>query len=174
MTYTHTLTHTYTHSHRTFLDERSARRRDLYLRTHNIRNRHTSMPSAAFEPATPESERPQAHVLEWRSPGTASHIMWTLQSNMSGVTKPFKVSSSPYRPSGSRPWPVPRSCRPYPWHCPSPSSWPAFSSLWHPWWRFFVLPSAQETYNCNTSVAWSSDMPLKLMPYFKKSYKSDT
>jgi hypothetical protein len=45
------------------LDEWSARRRDLYLTTHNSRNRHTSMPPAGFEPAIPASERPQIHAL---------------------------------------------------------------------------------------------------------------
>jgi hypothetical protein len=36
---------------RTPLDERSARSRDLYLKTHNTHNRQTSMPPAGFEPA---------------------------------------------------------------------------------------------------------------------------
>ena len=35
---------------RTPLDEWSARRRDLYLTTHNIHNRQTSMPPVEFEP----------------------------------------------------------------------------------------------------------------------------
>ena len=35
---------------RTPLDERSARRRDLYLTTHDTHNRQTSMPPAGFEP----------------------------------------------------------------------------------------------------------------------------
>ena len=35
---------------RTPLDERSARRRDLYLTIHNTRNRHPSMPPVGFEP----------------------------------------------------------------------------------------------------------------------------
>ena len=35
---------------RTPLDELSARRRDLYLTTHNIHNRHTSPPPVGFEP----------------------------------------------------------------------------------------------------------------------------
>ena len=50
----HTLRHTTLG--RTPLDEWSARRRDLYLTTHNIHNRQTLMPPAGFEPATP-SER---------------------------------------------------------------------------------------------------------------------
>ena len=36
---------------RTPLDEGSARRRDLYLTTHNIYKRETSMPPVGFEPA---------------------------------------------------------------------------------------------------------------------------
>ena len=48
---------------RTPLDEWSARRRDLYLTTHNTHNRQTSIPLAKFEPTIPESERPQTHAL---------------------------------------------------------------------------------------------------------------
>ena len=38
---------------RTPLDEWSARRRDLYLTTHNTHNRQTSMPPVGFEPKIP-------------------------------------------------------------------------------------------------------------------------
>jgi len=43
---------------RTPLDEWSARRRDLYLTTHNNHNRQTSMPSVGFEPTISAVERP--------------------------------------------------------------------------------------------------------------------
>jgi hypothetical protein len=48
--------HTMTHNTigRTPLDEGSARRRNLYLTTHNTYNRHTSMPPAGFETAIPD------------------------------------------------------------------------------------------------------------------------
>ena len=49
---------------RTPLYEWSARRRDLYLTTHNTHNRQTSMLLAGFEPTIPASERPQTHVLD--------------------------------------------------------------------------------------------------------------
>jgi hypothetical protein len=50
---------------RTPLDERSARRRDLYLTTYNTRKRlQTSVLQAGFEPVFPEIERPQAHALD--------------------------------------------------------------------------------------------------------------
>jgi len=42
---------------RTPLDQWSARRRNLYLTTHNKRKRQTSMPPAGLEPAIPESGR---------------------------------------------------------------------------------------------------------------------
>ena len=60
------LDHTQRHTTvgRAHLDEWSARRRDLYLTTHNTNNRQTSMPPAGFEPATPASERPQTHALD--------------------------------------------------------------------------------------------------------------
>jgi hypothetical protein len=46
------------------LDEGSARRRDLYLTTHNTHKRQTSMPPAGFEPTIPASERPKTHALD--------------------------------------------------------------------------------------------------------------
>jgi hypothetical protein len=52
------------------LDEWSARRRDLYLTTHNTHKRQTYMPPAGFEPAIPAGERPQTHALD----GTAIAI----------------------------------------------------------------------------------------------------
>jgi hypothetical protein len=42
---------------RTLLDERPARRRELYLTTHNTHNRQTSMTPARFEPTIPASGR---------------------------------------------------------------------------------------------------------------------
>ena len=46
------LDHTQRHATvgRTPLDERSARRRDLYLTTHDTHNRQVSMPPVGFEP----------------------------------------------------------------------------------------------------------------------------
>ena len=49
-----------TNSGRTPLDEWSARRRDLYLTTHN---RQTSMPPVGFEPTISAGERPQTYAL---------------------------------------------------------------------------------------------------------------
>ena len=43
---------------RTPLDERSARRRVLYLTTRNTHNRQTSMAPVGFEPAISAGERP--------------------------------------------------------------------------------------------------------------------
>jgi hypothetical protein len=49
---------------RTPLDERSARRRDLHLTTHDTHNRQISMPPVGVEPTISVSERPQAaHLL---------------------------------------------------------------------------------------------------------------
>ena len=45
---------------RTPLDEWSARRRDLYLTTHDNYNRQISMPPVGFEPTISAGERPQA------------------------------------------------------------------------------------------------------------------
>jgi len=53
------------------LDEWSARRRDLYLTTHNTHNRQTSMPPhpAGFEHTISASERPQTFVLDRAATG---------------------------------------------------------------------------------------------------------
>ena len=49
---------------RTPLDEWSARRRDLYLTTHDTHNRQISMPPVGFEPTISAGVRPQAaHLL---------------------------------------------------------------------------------------------------------------
>src|SRR5215471_10385130 len=48
---------------RTPLDERSARRRDLYLTTHDTHNRQISMPPVGFEPTISAGERPVAARL---------------------------------------------------------------------------------------------------------------
>ena len=48
---------------RTPLGEWSARRRDLYLTTHNTHNRQTSMPPVGFEPTVSACERPQNHAF---------------------------------------------------------------------------------------------------------------
>ena len=47
------------------LDEWSARRRDLYLTTHDTHNRQISMPPVGFEPTISAGERPAAaHLLK--------------------------------------------------------------------------------------------------------------
>ena len=55
---------------RTTLDEWSARRRDLYLTTHDTHNRQISMPPVGFEPTIPEDERPQTYALDRADTGT--------------------------------------------------------------------------------------------------------
>jgi hypothetical protein len=52
------------------LDEWSARRRDLYLTTHNAQNRQTSMPPVGFEPTILAGERQQTYALDRAATGT--------------------------------------------------------------------------------------------------------
>ena len=61
---------------RTPLDERSARRRDLYLTTHNIHKRQTSMPLVGFEPTISACERPQTYALDRVATGTGNVIIY--------------------------------------------------------------------------------------------------
>jgi hypothetical protein len=49
---------------RTPLKEWSARRRDLYLTTHNTHNRQTSMSPVGFEATVSTCERPQTYALD--------------------------------------------------------------------------------------------------------------
>jgi hypothetical protein len=57
---------------RTPLDEWSARRRNLYLTTHNIHKRQTSMPPVGSEPTISAGRRPQTNVLERATTGTGA------------------------------------------------------------------------------------------------------
>ena len=57
---------------RTLRDEWSARRRDLYLTTHNTYSRQTSMPPVGFEPTISASERPQTYALDRAASGTGA------------------------------------------------------------------------------------------------------
>ena len=59
---------------RTSLDEWSARRRGLYLTTHNAHKRQTSMLPARFEPTIPGSERPQTHALDRADTGIGMYV----------------------------------------------------------------------------------------------------
>ena len=60
---------------RTPLDGSSARRRDLYLTTHNNHKRQTSMFPVGFEPAFPTSERPQTHALDRTATGIGQNYL---------------------------------------------------------------------------------------------------
>ena len=63
---------------RTPLDEWSARRRDLYLTTHNSHMGQTSIPPAGFETAIPASERPQTDALDRADTGIGPHLTLAL------------------------------------------------------------------------------------------------
>ena len=57
---------------RTPLDEWSARRRDLYLTTHNTHNSQKSMPTVGFEPMISVGEQPQTYALDRAATGTGN------------------------------------------------------------------------------------------------------
>jgi len=59
---------------RTPPNEWSARRRDLYLTTHDTHNRQTFMPPVGFEPKISAGERPQTCALDRTVTGTGIHI----------------------------------------------------------------------------------------------------
>ena len=66
---------------RTPLDVWSARRRDLYLTTHDTHNRQTSMPLVGFKPAISVGELPQTYVLDRAATGTGQQYA-TIQVNL--------------------------------------------------------------------------------------------
>ena len=63
---------------RTPLDEWSARRRDLYLTTHNTHNRQTSKPPVGFEPTISAGERPQTYALDRAATGTGISFIYVI------------------------------------------------------------------------------------------------
>jgi hypothetical protein len=64
---------------RTPLDEWSARRRNLYLTTHNTHNRQTSMPPVGFEPTISAGQLPQTYTLDRAVTGTGIKIQYRCQ-----------------------------------------------------------------------------------------------
>ena len=67
---------------RTPLDEESARIRDLYLTTHKIHKRQTSIPPAGFEPKLPGSVLPQTHALNCAATGIGRQmLLWVNQGD---------------------------------------------------------------------------------------------
>jgi hypothetical protein len=60
---------------RTPLDEGPARRRDLYLTTHNTHKRQTSMSPVEFEPTILVSERPKTHALDRKATGIGTNFI---------------------------------------------------------------------------------------------------
>ena len=67
---------------RTPLDEWSARRRDLYLTTHDTHNRQISMPLVGFEPTISAGERPQTYALDRAATGTGdTSTLHTINTN---------------------------------------------------------------------------------------------
>ena len=66
---------------RTPLDEWSARRRYLYLTTHNTHNRQTSMSLVGFEPMISAGERPQTYALDRAATGTGFWLVLSYAKN---------------------------------------------------------------------------------------------
>ena len=60
---------------RTPLDQWSARRRDLYLTTHNNHNRQTSIIPVGFEPTISAGEGPQTHALDRAATGIGEMLV---------------------------------------------------------------------------------------------------
>jgi hypothetical protein len=57
------------------VDEWSARRRDIYLTTHNTHKRPTSIPPTGFEPAIPAGKWPQTDTLDRAATRIGSYVI---------------------------------------------------------------------------------------------------
>ena len=71
---------------RTPLDERSIRRKYLYLTTHNTHNRQTSMSPVGFEPTILAGERPKTYALD-RSATGIGNVMLLHYINYTGCPR---------------------------------------------------------------------------------------
>jgi len=82
---------------RTPLDEWSARRRDLYLTTHNTHNEQISMPTPlGFEPIISAGERPQTYALNRPVTGTGllgRYATWPIECPETSVKYLRRVTS---------------------------------------------------------------------------------
>jgi hypothetical protein len=103
---------------RTPLDEWSARRRDLYLTTHNTHNRQISMPPVRFEPTISAGERPQTYALDRAATGTGLSETYTenifffgsyFKNNLNNTF--FLISKENYCTVGVKECKIVRSCR---------------------------------------------------------------
>ena len=74
--FTITPRHTPTILGRTPLYEWSARRRDLYLTTHNTHNRRPPIPLGVFEPAIPASELSKTYALDRAANGIGLNVVY--------------------------------------------------------------------------------------------------
>jgi hypothetical protein len=74
---------------RTPLNEWSARRRDLYLKTHNAHNRQTSKPAVGFEPTISPDERQQIYALGRAATGIG-------KTSLKFIKKKKRISPSLY------------------------------------------------------------------------------
>jgi hypothetical protein len=90
----------HTTTHHTPLDKRSARRRDLYLTTHNTHNRQTSMFPVGFEPTISAGGRPQTYALDRAATGTGTYTNiiffykcrnWIVLQGIVNILKPIKM-----------------------------------------------------------------------------------
>jgi hypothetical protein len=89
--------HTFRHTTlgRTPLDEGPARRRDLYLTSHNTHKRQTYMPPVGFEPTILVSERPKTHASDRTATGIVEKFKYTRKKRgRLLVLPPRKLSAS--------------------------------------------------------------------------------
>ena len=77
---------------RTPLDEWSARRRDLYLTTHDTHNRQISKPPVGFEPTIPAGEQPQTYALDRAATGTGNIYICGTKSCSSSIRNILSLS----------------------------------------------------------------------------------
>ena len=78
------------------LDEGSARRRGLYLTTHNVQKRQTSILPARFEPTIPASERPQTDALDRAATEIGRIWFCRCNFNVRNVLPIYSMTDAPF------------------------------------------------------------------------------
>ena len=123
------------------LDAWSARRRNLYLTSHNTRDRHTSMPPVGFEPTISAGERPQNYALDRVATGTGLYVCYTLLKRTQLTCRACVESCNTRNDGRGETY---RSRKKFLF-----TAWPSFHLL--PFVRWFVYHKTEVKFTCSSN-----------------------
>ena len=84
------------------LDERLARRSELYVTTYNIHTKQTSMPPLGFEPKISAGERPQTYAVDRAATATGFSTNYKTEFKAASFSTHFSVPTSAGTANGHR------------------------------------------------------------------------